>query len=60
MIQFKNTSWHGGTHNTTLRVRCAKESLERQRAYKYLNLAHYTAHLQYEMEQMWEEELLAD
>ena len=60
MIQYKNSTWCSGTNNTALRVRCAKESLERDRAYKYLNLAHYTAHLQYEMEQMWEEELFSD
>lgn len=60
MIQLTHDGWHGGTNNTVLRVKCAKETLERERAYKYMNLAHYTAHLQYEMEQMWEEELLHD
>jgi hypothetical protein len=60
MIQYKNTTWCSGTNNTALRIRCAKESLARERAYKYFNLAHYTAHLQYEMEQMWEEELLSE
>lgn len=60
MIHLTHDGWDGGTHNTALRIKCAQQSEERRRAYKYFNLAHYTAHLQYEMERMWEEELFEE
>lgn len=37
-----------------------RECQNRRHAHAYIDLAHHTAHLQYELECMWEQELMCD
>ena len=60
MVHLTTPTQCSGTSNPELKIKCAKESLEHELAYKYVNLSYYTAHLQHEMEQMWEEELFCE
>lgn len=61
MIQYKNLDlWYICTNNQGMQEELKRECENRHHAFHYINLANYTAHLQYELERMWEEELMRD
>ena len=61
MIQFKNLDlWYMCTNNSGMRWQLMRECQYRRDAYKYITLAKRTAQLEYEMQQMWEQELMCD
>jgi hypothetical protein len=61
MIQYKNLDlWYICTNNQGMQEELKRECRNRHHARKYINIAYHTAQLQYELEQMWEEELMCD
>jgi len=61
MIQYKNLDlWHLCTSNEGMRKELMRECENRRHASRYIILSTKAAHLEYEMQQMWEEELLQD
>ena len=61
MIQYKNLDlWYICTNNQGMQEELKRECENRRYASHYIYLAHRTAQLQYELEQMWEEELMCD
>ena len=61
MIQYKNLDlWYICTSNRGMQEELKHECESRRYASHYIHLAHHTAQLQHELEQMWEEELMCD
>lgn len=61
MIQYTNLDlWWMCTSNKGMQDELERECQKRHHARKYIDLANHTAHLQYELERMWEEELMCD
>jgi len=61
MIQYKNLDlWHLCTSNVGMQKQLREECAYRRQTEHYLTLSKTAAHLEYEMQQMWEQELLSD
>jgi hypothetical protein len=61
MIQFRNLDlWPGHTSNKGMKQELIHECEQRRKAYKYIKLSNVSSRLEYELQQMWEEELLQD